>query len=70
MIVPWNDPDKDIDMKIAYHPQGILVAVINDVLAGSVMVCYEGHRGWVNYLAVSLTHPKQGIGKALMQAAE
>ncbi len=70
LVVPWNDPDKDIDMKITYHPQGLLVAETNNTLVGSVMVGYEGHRGWINYLAVSPSLQRKGIGKALMQAAE
>ena len=31
---------------------------------------YEGHRGWVNYLAVSPSHQKKGYGRQLMDAIE
>lgn len=37
---------------------------------GSVMAGYEGHRGWVNYLAASPEHRGQGIGRALMTEVE
>ena len=34
------------------------------------MAGYEGHRGWINYLAVSPQHRRQGIGKRMMEEAE
>jgi len=34
------------------------------------MVGYEGHRGWVNYLAVHPDHQRQGLGRLLMDEAE
>jgi ribosomal protein S18 acetylase RimI-like enzyme len=34
------------------------------------MAGYEGHRGWINYLAVSPDRRRLGIGRELMMAAE
>jgi len=34
------------------------------------MVCHDGHRGWVYYLAISPDHQKRGVGEKLMRAAE
>ena len=34
------------------------------------MAGYEGHRGWINYLAVAKECRKQGIGRWLMGEAE
>jgi ribosomal protein S18 acetylase RimI-like enzyme len=34
------------------------------------MVGYEGHRGWINYLAVSPDHQRKGYGRLLMDEAE
>ncbi len=31
---------------------------------------YEGHRGWINYLAVAPEHRRQGLGWRMMDAAE
>jgi ribosomal protein S18 acetylase RimI-like enzyme len=31
---------------------------------------YDGHRGWVNYLAVAPERQGQGIGRALMRRIE
>ena len=34
------------------------------------MIGYEGHRGWVNYLAVKPALQGSGLGRQLMQRAE
>jgi len=38
-----------------------LVATVDETVAGSVMAGYEGHRGWVNYLAVHLDSRDGGL---------
>lgn len=71
MTVPWNDPHKDIARKMQVNPELFLVAVAEDGrVVGTVMGGYEGHRGWINYLAVSPDCQGQGIGRALMDAVE
>jgi ribosomal protein S18 acetylase RimI-like enzyme len=40
------------------------------VIVGSVMAGYEGHRGWINYLAVLPECRRRGVGRALMAEAE
>ena len=47
-----------------------LVAVSGGAVIGSVMAGYDGHRGWVNYLAVSPEARRGGIGRALMNEVE
>ena len=39
-------------------------------MIASIMVGYDGHRGWVNYLAVAATHRHQGHAARLMAHAE
>ncbi len=34
------------------------------------MIGYDGHRGWMNYLAVDPEHQGHGIGRALVEYAE
>jgi len=70
LLRPWNDPDRDIDRKLAQDPEGLLVLETDGVVIGSVMVGYDGHRGWVNYLAVHPAHRARGLGRLLMAAAE
>ncbi len=67
---PWNDPDRDIDRKLADSPWGLLVAMDGNVLVGVVMVGYDGHRGSLNYLAVEPDSWGRGLGSALMDSAE
>jgi ribosomal protein S18 acetylase RimI-like enzyme len=67
---PWNDPNRDIDRKLARDAENLLVLEEDGELIGSVMVGYEGHRGWINYLAVHPAHRRQGLGRLLMDEAE
>jgi len=66
----WNDPRKDIARKLAVQPELFLVAEADGAVVATVMAGYEGHRGWVNYLAVAPERRGQGLGRALMQRVE
>ena len=70
MTRPWNDPRKDIARKLRVNPEWFLVAEAAGAVVGSVMAGYEGHRGWINYLAVDPARRRAGLGRALMAAAE
>ena len=67
---PWNDPAADIERKLADSPTLFLVAEQDGAVVGSVMAGYDGHRGWINYLAVHPARRRGGLGRALMDAAE
>ena len=69
LIVPQNDPVEDIETKLAFQPDLFLVAFADGKLVGSAMAGYEGHRGWLNYLAVLPAHQKRGCGKKLVERA-
>jgi len=67
---PWNDPHKDIARKLVVQSELFLVGTVDNEVMASVMAGYEGHRGWVNYLAVASRFRGQGHARALMQHVE
>lgn len=67
---PWNDPAKDIARKLDVQRELFVVGEVGSRLMASAMVGYDGHRGWVNYLAVHPDFRRQGHGARLMQHAE
>lgn len=70
LVVPQNNPHKDIAAKLAFQPDLFFVGELDGQVIASVMVGYEGHRGWVNYLAVHPDHQRRGLGRQLMAHAE
>jgi ribosomal protein S18 acetylase RimI-like enzyme len=70
LVVPQNDPIKDIERKLKVDPDLFLVGVIDEKVVATVMGGYEGHRGWINYLAVKPSQQRKGYGQAIMQAVE
>lgn len=69
VVLPWNDPQQDIQMKLQVQPELFLVGLIDAEVIATVMAGYEGHRGWLNYLAVAPTYQRQGIGRCMVEAA-
>lgn len=67
---PWNDPRRDIARKLTEQPELFLIAEDHGVPVGTAMVGYDGHRGWVHYLAVRPGRQRQAMGSALMAEAE
>jgi hypothetical protein len=65
-----NDPGRDIERKQAVQPELFLVAAVEGAVVGTAMGGYDGHRGWVYLVAVDPHRRRQGIGRALMRAAE
>lgn len=70
LVRPQNDPLKDIQRKMAFQPGLFFVAESAGRIIGTVMAGYEGHRGWINYLATAPSRQRQGIGRQLMETAE
>jgi len=70
LVVPWNVPALDIGRKLAFQPDLFFVSESEGEITGSVMVGYEGHRGWINYLAVAPARRRTGLGRALMDFSE
>lgn len=70
LVVPWNNPERDIQRKLKVQPELFLVACSSSQIVATVMAGYDGHRGWINYLAVHPNHQRTGIGRRMMDEAE
>ena len=67
---PWNDPRKDIERKLTVQPELFFVCERDGIVLATAMAGFDGHRGWINYLAVSPEVQKQGLGRQLMTHVE
>ena len=67
---PWNNPHADIARKLKEQPELFLVGTVGDEIVATAMVGYDGHRGWIYYLAVSPRHRRLSYGRLLMREAE
>ncbi len=70
LVVPWNDPVKDIERKLKVGADLFLVGELGGDIVATVMGGYEGHRGWINYLAVSPQHQGRGYARKIMEFVE
>ena len=70
LVRPWNDPMTDFRLALESGSSTVLIARASQGLDGSVMVGFDGHRGWVYYLAVAEAQRGTGLGRGLMAAAE
>ena len=70
LVVPSNNPHRDIERKVEVDRDLFLIGIINGRIVATVMGGYEGHRGWINYLAVDPAHQRNGYGRLIMQEVE
>lgn len=70
LVRPQNNPREDIRRKLEVAPELFLVGVQENEIVATAMAGYEGHRGWINYLAVLPHLQKSGLGRKIMAHAE
>jgi len=70
LVVPWNDPQSDIERKLSTQPELFLIGLIDNKIIVTAMAGYDGHRGWVYYLAVKPQYRQKAIGRQIMKEAE
>ena len=70
LLVDWNHPDHDIDRKLRVQGELFLVGLIDGKVVATAMGGYEGHRGWINYLAVDPGMRRRGLGRMMMERIE
>lgn len=51
-------------------PDLFLIGELSGTIVATVMGGYEGHRGWINYLAVAPHHQRKGYARAMMEQVE
>lgn len=70
LVTSWNNPKRDIERKVDDDSNLFLVCLIEGRIVGSCMAGYDGHRGWIYYLAVKPDYQKQGIATRLVREIE
>ena len=70
LIVPWNNPRTDIQRKLSTSPDLFYVGVLDGELIASCMAGYDGHRGWIYFLAVKSACQRKGLASRLVDHAE
>jgi ribosomal protein S18 acetylase RimI-like enzyme len=70
LLRSWNNAEKDIERKLKVNPDLFLVGFVDDRIVATVVGGYEGHRGWINYLAIDPVYQERGLGKQIMEAVE
>ncbi len=70
LVRPWNDPRRDIARKLTEQPELFLVGEQDGTVMATVMAGFDGHRGWLYYLAVDPAHRGQSHGVTLVRTAE
>ena len=74
LVRPWNDPRRDVDRARGTGTSEIFVAAAGgdgeERIVRSVMAGFDGHRGWIYYLAAAPGCRSQGLGERLMRHAE
>lgn len=70
LLRSWNNPHADIARKLTVQREWFLVGCDGATLIASAMAGFDGHRGWINYLAVAPSHRLQGHAAAMMQHVE
>ena len=70
LTVSWNNPVKDIARKLSVQAELFIVAEQDSRIIGSAMGGYDGHRGWLYYLAVDPDYRRQKTGTLLVQEVE
>ena len=70
LVAPWNNPRRDIERKMSQDPSLFLVGEIGGSVVCSCMAGYDGHRGWIYYLAVKPDCQRKGLASKMISEAE
>jgi len=65
-----SNPRNDIQKKLRHSPGSFFIGLYDGMIAATVMVGYDGLRGWLYRLAVRPEYQRRGIGTAMVEHAE
>jgi ribosomal protein S18 acetylase RimI-like enzyme len=68
LVRPWNDPGADFRRALAFAGSTLFLAELDGQAAGTAMVGFDGHRGWIYYLGVARAHRVKGLARRLLDA--
>lgn len=64
-----DDSKEGVDRFIKRNPETCLVAIVDSLIVGVIMVGNDGRRGYIYHTAVHPEYRKRGIAKQLVDAA-
>jgi len=70
LLMPWNNPYEDIRRKHKNSAKLFFVGLLESELVTTCMAGYDGHRGWIYYLAVKKRYRQMGVAAKMMEHAE
>ncbi len=70
LVVPWNDPVRDIAFCRAAPTAELFVGESGGTVVATTMAGHDGHRGWLYYVAVAAGYRGRGIGRRIVRHAE
>ena len=70
LVVPQNDPVHDIAVKRSMQPELFLVGTLARRIVSTAMSGYDGHRGWIYYLAVDPDCRGNGFARQMVARVE
>ena len=66
---PWNDPWADYSRALEGPTSAVLAGEEAGTLVATLMVGFDGHRGWLYYLGVAPDRQRRGFGRSMIEAA-
>jgi ribosomal protein S18 acetylase RimI-like enzyme len=66
LLVSGSNYERDIRTKMSFQSEFFFVGTSEENIVGSIMVGYDGRRGWLNCLAVHPKFQRHGLGKQLV----
>ena len=70
LIVPWNNPKTDIERKHEDSPDMFFIGELGNEPVATCMAGYDGHRGWIYFLAVRNSQQRKGLATILVSHVE